>query len=131
MVVEGVLETSCKVHLSGANFWESVEEALWERGSAMLNHTRKAARSRERAEPFKHAKVQRNLRNATARERDSTVARSRLNGYLAQPSCARVQSRKFHIKAVQICGQLFLGGVVRPNLTDLSTNADLYPRWLN
>ncbi len=131
VVVEGVLETSCKVHLRGANFWESVEEALWERGSAMLNHTRKAARSRERAEPFKHAKVQRNLRNATAREWDPTVARPRLNGYLAQPPCTRTQSRKFHIKAVQICGQLFLGGVVRPNLTDLSTNADLYSRRLN
>ena len=43
VVVERVLETSCKVHLSGANFWESVEEALWERGGTMLNHTRKAA----------------------------------------------------------------------------------------
>jgi hypothetical protein len=97
----------------------------------MLNDASKAARSRERAEPFKHAKVQRNLRNATARERDPTVARPRLNGYLAQPPCTRVQSRKFRIKAVQICGQLFLGGVVRPNLTDLSANADLYSSRLN
>ena len=90
MVVERVLETSCKVHLCGANFWESVEEALWERGGTMLNHTRKAARARERAEAFKHAEVQRNLRNATAREWDPTVARPRLNRYLAQPPRARV-----------------------------------------
>ena len=131
MVVERVLETSCKVHLRGATFWESVEEALRERGGTMLNHTRKATRSRERAEPFKHAKVQRNLRNATAREWDPTVARPRLNGYLAQPPCTRVQSRKFRIKAVQICGQLFLSGVVRPHLTNLSANADLYSRRLN
>jgi hypothetical protein len=119
------------MHFGGANLWESVKEIFWKRGGAVLHRTGEAALARQLPESLKHAKVERNFGNAATRKWHATVARPRLHGDLAQAARARSQPRKLGIKAIQICSELLNGGVVRPNFTDLATDADLNTARLN
>jgi hypothetical protein len=119
------------MHFGGANLWESVKEIFWKRGGAVLYRTGEAALARQLPESLKHAKVKCNLSNAATWKWHAAVARPRLHGDLAQAARARSQPRKFSVKAIQICGKLLNGGVVRPNFTDLAADADLHAARLN
>ena len=125
MIEQDVLEAGGEMDLCSAHLWEAVEEIFGECRRAVLHRTGKAAGASQLAELLKHREVECDLSDAAAWERHTAVARAGLYRNFAQTTRSGAAAGEGDIEFVEVGGKLFGGGVLMPDLADLTTHADL------